>query len=100
MLSSPDKDLQMRGATIVRHVVGHSKSLAEQILDPEVMEVMEVVAKLGKDLLSPEVESAIEPLIDVAELPEYQSARQHVLAALEMAEKWKVIEKKDSDDES
>ena len=62
------------------------------------MEVME--AKLGKDLLSPEVESAIEPLIDVAELPEYQSARQHVLAALEMAEKWKVIEKKDSDDES
>jgi hypothetical protein len=41
----------------------------------------------------------LEP-IDVAELPEYQPARQHVLAALEMAEKWKVIEKKDSDDES
>jgi len=80
LLSSPDKDLQMRGATIVRHVVGHSKSLAEQILDPDVMEVMEVVAKL--------------------ELPEYQPARQHVLAALEMAEKWKVVEKKDSDDES
>jgi len=84
----------------VRHVVGHSKSLAEQILDPEVMEVMEVVAKLGKDSLSHEVESTLEPFIYVAELPEYQPARQHVLAALEMAEKWKVVEKKDSDDES
>lgn len=47
LLCSPDQDLRLRGSSIVRHVVGHSKELAEKILEPEVLEVMDVVMKLG-----------------------------------------------------
>lgn len=78
LLCSPDQDLRLRGSSIVRHVVGHSKELAEKILEPEVLEVMDVVMKL--------------------EIPEYQKSREHVKAALEMAEKWKLVEQNEDQD--
>jgi hypothetical protein len=41
--------VQYRGAVIVKNITSHSKELAEKLLQPEVIMVLEVLTKFGKE---------------------------------------------------
>jgi hypothetical protein len=49
LLSNTDKDVQYRGAVIVKNIASHSKELAEKLLQPEVIMVLDVLSKFGKE---------------------------------------------------
>ena len=49
LLCSSERDLQHRAAVIVNNIVRHSKELAQKLLEPEVIQVLEVLSKLGKN---------------------------------------------------
>ena len=38
--------MQMRGASIVRHFVGHSKELAQTVLHDDVFQILDILTKL------------------------------------------------------
>lgn len=48
LLSHNDKDVQYRGVVVVKNIVGHSKELAEKLLCDEVIQVLDILTKLGK----------------------------------------------------
>lgn len=80
LLSNTDKDVQYRGAVIVKNIASHSKELAEKLLVPEVLMVLDVLSKF--------------------ETPEMAKVTECVKATLQLAEQWKLVEKEDeSEDE-
>lgn len=47
LLSNENKEIQYRASVVVNNIVSHSKELAEKLLAPEVLEVLEVLTKFG-----------------------------------------------------
>lgn len=47
LLSNQDRDVQHRGCVIVKNIASHSKELAEKLLVPEVVQVLDLLSKFG-----------------------------------------------------
>ena len=47
LLTHQDKDLSLRGSTVVNNVVCQSKDLAERFLEPEVLQCLNVISQIG-----------------------------------------------------
>ena len=47
-MTHENKDIQIRAVAMVCNVIKHSKALAEKMLEKEVLQVLDVLVKLGE----------------------------------------------------
>lgn len=87
----------------MKNVASHSKELAEKVLAPELLQVLDLLSKFGmtnESDIKPELLVMFVNHSYLTEIPEMAKICECVKATLELAEKWKLIEKDESDDES